>query len=728
MVRERPLVIRTLGFLLGLFALPTLVYGQGTPTQTPAEAAVSPGQNQPITPPTSAPKTSKPKTIPLDQKPYKIRVWLSPSPQAPIDARGMRLLIENWTRDVQRFVGPPWQVEVAEGEGPLLSAPLSDLQPSAVAPLAQGFDKAWLIEITPLTGSLGLKLSGREYDAATGLLGLRFTQTVRVVDDAPRALFNLVLGMFSPTAEIGNQAQGKVAIKVQGASLQAANPVGRVVGPNSIFRAARVIYNPDGSVRQITAIPRTYLRVESQKADDSICEIISRLRDPLTRMVRGKYKVVAVGVKPTSLTTKLRFMTAPPENRPAAGFTVTARQAPNGPPRIVGTTDREGRVELEPRFINGLAMVRLLAAGVEPLDDFPIIPGEQVGERTVIIDPKSEATALESRVIAVRDQVVDQAATRARLLSLLEPRAKSESWEEVRLLLEQYSKLPKKPLFSDQLTAMRTDAENTQRTKKRPVLTSTALKLLAETEALTNRYIDDDEFASYADAYDRYAATAPPELARKRTLAPENPESALAKAAISSAANAGQEEVRAGLGEYLPAGAGFRLAIPTGTTPTTTTRDLTLPNGTKVTQTVHQIEDPQRGRFTLTYFEYEHPPTRDSSIAKALDNSRQMFLSEGKRTKIITERPITLAGSPGREIEVQIPPEQEGGPKILSRNRALLIGNRFYTLSVLGNEAQVRARLAELFLDSFRPVANIKPAEPKPVADGTTGTEGKPRA
>jgi hypothetical protein len=661
-------------------------------------------------------KVAKPKTIPIDQKPYRIRAWLAPAPQAPIDARGMRILTENWRSLVTRFVGPPWVLEVAEGEGPLLAGPLASLQATAVIPLAQGFDKAWLIEIAPLPGSLGLKISGREYDAATGLLGLVFSEKVRIIDDAPRALLKLVLNMFSPTAEIGNQSQGKVAIRVQGSSLTAANPVGRVVGPNSIFRAARVIYNPDGSVRQITAIPRTYLRVDSRKGDEAICEIISRLRDPLTRMVRGKYKVVAVGLKPTSLPTRLRFITAPPENRPAAGYTVTARQAPNGPPRIVGTTDRDGRVELEPRFIDGLAMVRLLAAGVEPLDDFPVIPGEQIEERTVIIDPKADATSLETKVIALRDQVVDQAATRARMLTLIEPRAKSENWDEVRMLLQEYEKLPKKPLFADQLTALRADADKTQKEKRRPVLTSTALRLLAETEALTNRYIDDDEFASYADAYDRYAKTAPPEKARARTLTdPDRPESALAKANMASASNAGQEELKAGLGEYLAQDAGFRLAVPANTKPEHSTRDLTLPNGTRVTQNVYQIEDPQRGRFTLTYFEYEHPPTRDSSIAKALDNSRQMFLSEGRRSKIINERPIILASSPGREIEVQIPPAAEGGLKTLSRNRAFLIGNRFYTLSVLGTEAQVRARLAELFLDSFRPIAPVE-SSAKPVA------------
>ena len=731
MVRQRPLVITAgLACVVAVLALlvPPPAYAQSAPSAAASQAPSSPGTPTKsgagstfyITPPTSAPKSSKPKTIPIDQKPYKIRAWLAPAPQAPIDARGMRILIENFKQEVERFVGPPWQVEVAEGEGPLLAGPLPGLQASAVAPLAQGFDKAWLIEVAPLPGSLGLKFSGREYDAATGLLGLLFTEKVRIIDDAPRALFNMVLGMFSPTAEIGNQTQGKVAIKVQGASLQAANPVGRVVGPNSIFRAARVIYNPDGSVRQITPIPRTYLRVDALTGTDAMCEIVSRLRDPLTRMVRGKYKVVAVGVKPTSLTTRLRFLTAPPENRPAAGFTVTARQAPNGPPRIVGTTDREGRVELEPRFINGLAMVRLLAAGIEPLDDFPIIPGEQVDERTVIIDPKSDATTLESKVIAVRDQVVDQAATRARLLSLLEPRAKGEAWDEVKLLLEQYEKLPKKPLFSEQLATFRADAETTQKTKKKPVLTATALRLLAETEALTNRYIDDDEFASYADAYARYAPNAPI-VKPTTTQKPDDPEAALARAAISSAANAGQEEVNAGLAEYRPTEAGFRLAIPTNTTPTVSTKELILPNGTKVTQNVYMIDDPQRGKFTLTYFEYEHPPTRDSSIAKALDASRQMFLSEGRRTKIILERPLTLAGNPGREIEVQIPPAEEGGLKVLSRNRAFLIGNRFYTISVLGNEAQVRARSSELFLDSFQPLETTKPPTKK--VAGRTGPE-----
>jgi hypothetical protein len=708
-VRKRSLVTGAAGLILGLLLCPI-----GALAQPPAEKAAS-GVSGASAAQAGTAKSAKPKTIPLDQRPYKIRAWLAAAPQAPIDARGTRILIENWRGLVERFVGPPWKLEVAEGEGPLLAGPLETLEATAVAPLAHGFDKAWLIEIAPLPGSLGVKLSGREYDAATGLLGLVFTQKVRVVEDAPRALLNLVLGMFSPTAEIGAQSQGKVAIRVQGSSLTAANPVGRVVGPNSIFRAARVIYNPDGSVRQITAIPRTYLRVDSRRGDESICEIISRLRDPLTRMVRGKYKVVAVGVKPTSLTTKLRFITAPPENRPAAGYTVTARQAPNGPPRIVGTTDRDGRVELEPRFIDGLAMVRLLAAGVEPLDDFPIIPGEMVGERTVIIDPKAEATSLESKVIALRDQVVDQAATRARLLSLVEPRAKSENWDEVRMLLQEYEKLPKKPLFMDQLTALRADADRTQKEKKRPVLTSTALGLLAETENLTNRYVDDDEFAAYADAYSRYAATAPPDKVKARTLDSERPESALAKANITSAANAGQEELRAGLVEFLSAEVGFRMAIPANTTPEHSSREFTLANGSKVNQNVYQVEDPQRGRFTLTYYELEHPPTRDSSIAKALDGSRKMFLSEGRRSKIINERPITLAGYPGREIEVQIPPVQDGGLKTLSRNRAFLIGNRFYTLSVLGTEAQVRARLAELFLDSFRPTAPVE-SSAKPLA------------
>jgi hypothetical protein len=706
----------TLGVALGVLAASAAQAPRPKPG-APNENTTAVDRPAAVTSAASAPAgKEKDKGPPLDERPYRIRAWVAVAPSARMDERGRQALIAGWRDLVARFVGTPWDLHVDDGPGPLLGGPLAELKAEAVAPQMQGYDKAWLIEVGPHPDSHGLVLRGREFDSATGQLGLLMARPARVPDDAPRALLNLALDLFAPTAEIGKSSLGGVLIRVQGASLPAANPVGRVVRPGSVFHPVRVFYRPDGSILRVMTIPRTYLQVEALVGPEARCRIISKLRDPLTRMVRGKYKVVAVGLKPTALPTRLRYFTAPPENRPAAGYTVLARPMPDGPWRVVGTTDREGRVTLEPRFVDGLAAVRLVAAGVEPLDEMLIVPGERDDEILITgIDPKPEAVALETSLLALRDTLLDQAAERSRLLRLIEPRVQAENWDEVRFLLDEAARLPRRDAYATELDALEEQAKARQLETRRPVLTRPAQNLLRETRSILERYVNDTPFAEFEDAYTRYAATAPPEKARARTLPTERPEAALSRLAVSSAASASQEEAKAGLVEFTPRSPNLRVALPPGGPPAATTRETTLSSGLKVTQHVLTLDDPERGRFTIAYFDLDRPPTRESAIAKALDNARGMFLSEGRRARVIAERPLSMAGYPGREVEVQIPAAQEGGFKTLVRGRAFLVGNRFYTISVVGNEAQVRARLAELFLDSFRPLD--APPAPTPIAD-----------
>jgi hypothetical protein len=512
--------------------------------------------------------------------------------------------------------------------------------------------------------------------------------------------------MFSPTAEIGLQSAGGVTIHVQGSTLPVANPVGRIIAPGSVFRLARVHYNSDQSIQQVNQIQRTYLVVDKINGPDAWCQIVTRLRDPLTRLVRGQYKVFAVGVKPTSLPTRLRFLT-PAENRPAAGYTLQARPAPTGLPRVVGTTDRDGRVVLEPRFAQGLTLLKLLAAGMEPLDEIPIMPGERVDEVTITLpSTKPDTVTLEANLLALRDRILDQAATRARLDAMIKPRAEAENWDEVRMLLDEYAKLPKRAVYMEQVKAIEEESRKKQTETKQPIISRTALLLLREVGALAERYLDDDAFASYEDAYQRYAATAPPDKVKAKTLPTDRAESALSRMTVSSAANAAQDESKQGLVEFKPEGVGFRVALPADAKPEESTKELTLASGAKVSQHIYTVEHEKHGRFTVTYFEFERPPTRDSQIQRALDAAQSMFQSEARRSKVINERPITLGGSPGREVEIEVPAPAQGGLRTLARNRAFVVGPRFYTVSIRGTEAQVRTRLAEIFLDSFRPIGS----------------------
>ena len=70
-------------------------------------------------------------------------------------------------------------------------------------------------------------------------------------------------------------------------------------------------------------------------------------------------------------------------------------------------TDRGGRIVLKPGFADGLVILRLLAGNVEPVREFPIMPGESSEERTIPFDPRYQCVALEAEVDSLRDEVVD---------------------------------------------------------------------------------------------------------------------------------------------------------------------------------------------------------------------------------------------------------------------------------------------------------------------------------
>jgi hypothetical protein len=452
------------------------------------------GQTKPSA--TAKAKTKAPAPIPIDRRPYAIRVWFSIDPASRIDAKAREVLLGSWRALFKRFVGAPWSVDIADDEGPFEAGDLEGLTFDAIKPLVKDRDKGWFIRVSP-SGS-GLAFSGREFDNTTSLLGPVCRREAVAVADSPRALFLLSLDIFSPLAEIGSSSAGGVSISVQAASLEAADPIGRVVAPGSIFRPLRIVIDPKTKAPAVKFIQSTYLRVEKNDGSASRCQIISGLSDPFTRMIAAKNRVVAVGVKPSATPTRLRFLVGK-EKTPAAGYTLTARNVPDSPPHEVGLTDREGRIVLEPGYANGLVVFKLLAGGVEPLVEFPYMPGE--GERIMNLpDVKPYTVALETKLNALRDEIVDQVAIRGRIEVKLKPRGEAGAWDEVKLLLTQYRALPTRTSFDERLAAMKAEAESQQSTLHTAVLTANAQHQLNEVQALMDRYLDDAVFTAYDDA------------------------------------------------------------------------------------------------------------------------------------------------------------------------------------------------------------------------------------
>ena len=437
-----------------------------------------------------------PAPTPIEERPYKIRAFISFDPMTRIDARGRDRLVDAWLGLARRMVGPAWEIQVSESEGATSGLVLDTLDPAAVKPLGQGFDKVWLIQGWAEGGAIALE--GREYDVTTGWLGSLQVRRAPFASDVSRALFQLSDAMFAPFAEIGEASGDVVPLRVQGAALPKGQLGLGIAPPDTVFRPIRIFYKDDDSILNIQRVPFSYLRVAARDGGATQALLIRGVADPLSKRFSRKNKLIALGVKPGASPTRFRFVQA--KDQPASGYVLTARPAPDGPARVVATTDREGRVEIPRGFADGLLIVRLIAGRAEPLREVPIMPGELEEELTIPVDPKHQAITLETQLDALRDTIVDLVAVRGRLERRMKAREQGDDWAGVEEVLVEFRKLPPRDLFVKRLERLVEDAEAQEQRIKSVVLTKAARAQIADTRSLIDRYLDDEIYRAYEDA------------------------------------------------------------------------------------------------------------------------------------------------------------------------------------------------------------------------------------
>jgi hypothetical protein len=451
--------------------------------------------------PTPTPTPASPAAEAIDRQPYRIELHLSLDPSARIDLRRRAALLKEWQALVRRFVGPPWIVTTATQPSPLASGNIESLEASSFSGFDPAFDKIWLVRISADAETSALRFTGREYDTKTRRLGPLQEQTALVFADAPRVLFQFTLDLFSPTALITGQEGGRALLLVQGAAVPPASELGRVVSQGQVFVPLRLV-NVKGSEIVIRRILFTYLQVESMDGPLARCTIVSALRDPLTQRVSRPNTLAALGIKPGRGAVRLRFFTRA-RNAPAAGYTLTARAVPEGLPHELGMTDRAGRVTLKPGFAKGLVVLRLLAGSSEPMVEFPLMPGETSDERDIAVDPKPLTVAFQVQLDALRDEVVDLVALRARLEKRMEARLQGEDLAGVEEGIKEYALLPPREIFAEQLQKLKDQATRQQTEKKTAVMTKNLQAQFNELQALIDRYLDDEALSSYTEALGR---------------------------------------------------------------------------------------------------------------------------------------------------------------------------------------------------------------------------------
>jgi len=458
----------------------------------------------------TAPEASK---ISVGTRPYAIRAHVSFGPSARVDGALRSVILDDWLGLIRRFVGAPWKVDAVNESPSLAVVTLDSLVADQVRSLGEAVDKVWVIAVRREGPTLILE--GREFDVATGRVGEVHRSEVREAIDLPRGLLRLARSLFEPVADVGEQKTGGVSFQIQGGAIDPANSIGAVAPVGTVFRAFRLFLQHDGSVAEVREIPYSYFRVEARDGATARCSIIKGVGDPLTGRYARKNKVIALGIQPSMAPTRLRFVLKA-DRSPAAGYKLVARSAePEAKSTEVGITDREGRVELPGNFAEGLVIIRVLAGNNEPMADLPVMPGETRTERTIVFEGRPKTLDLEAKLDALRDAIIDVVATRSRLEARIKARLEGEEWAGFAEAVAEFHKLPPRDGFATQLNRLRADAEQLEAETKTLILTKNARAELDETQALIDRYLDDDTVRALEEA----AASA---KADKATLTPKS--------------------------------------------------------------------------------------------------------------------------------------------------------------------------------------------------------------
>ena len=436
---------------------------------------------------------------PIENRPYRIALHIASDPAARLDARRRDEILARWREMVGRFVGSAWSVDVAENPSPLIGEGLEALKAEALNGLDPSYDKTWLVWIAggPQDGSL--TLTGREYDSGTRWLGpLQRRESLSPLD-APRDFFLFTADLFSPSALIVGQEGGRAILKVQGAAIPGAGEYGAIASPGTTFIPIRLVTMRDDSIRT-SRIAFTYLTTESIQGATARCLIVSAFRDPLSQRIARPNTLAALGVKPGDSSLRFRFVDRATKG-PAAGYTLTERPAPDGPPRDVGMTDRSGRIVVDPGPARGLVRLRLLAGDSEPLAEFPVMPGESAEEREITVDVLPLASKYQVQLDALRDGIVDQVALRGRLERLMQARAEGEDWAGLKELLREYALLPSPSTFAEALKNLKDEAtRQSYQDSKTTVLTRHLQAEFHELQGLIDGYLVNDASQVFAEA------------------------------------------------------------------------------------------------------------------------------------------------------------------------------------------------------------------------------------
>ena len=479
-----------------------------TPTHSVAQDAPSQGSSSPSAAipasgssaeksatDTSEKKVAEPE-VPLDQKPYEVKVEIGFGGNDTNDPHLRKWLTEEVRKGILRMFGSMWNADVEDSSW-LIPADSNRLQRLTEPELLNRYasTSAEKVILLAISGSNGIvDISCREYDVRVQELSPVLTEQTGDVQNVGAIASRLARDCFRPLLLLSGPSIDKAELEflLQAGSITPPDPTAAQITDGDVLRTfVRVMDRRiPGRVKLLQRIDLCYVRVTTfnqelpstlEGTDDSDITVEGKSAEPSgTTFDQGHVKGVlishglvpfggrsrnmqqiALRQRPSASKSRVRLVLQSQPDRPLICFRVDkvtklrhtdANEA--APVRLL--SDRNGVIQLQadpdnPTFwlyvYSGSALLARVpyAPGLIPLD-------------TMKLPDDSVRLGVEGELYLLRDQLVDMVAQKAVYMSIAKKAAEAGDVAGVEAAIATLDKLPGQKVFEDLLNRTRIDA------------------------------------------------------------------------------------------------------------------------------------------------------------------------------------------------------------------------------------------------------------------------------
>jgi len=499
LVAVRPRWRFAVGSAIALFLVLLLAWKESGRRTLGAEAAKNP-----------APKknaANPPQEIPLDQRPYRVRVTVAFARSTALLPAFRQEILQSLQASVERgfggmfeaeFVAADWFPPSRDALERLDSADLLQRFPQAKRVAEVGFDKVYLLTVEQ--DGPKFRVAGREWDARSQQLGptevAEFYQRRAIADKA----YSLLPRLFHPVLEVQEVSEKSLELLLQAGRFPAHDPTLDQVREGDVITPYFRYGNREGDVTRVQFLPWTYVLADDVNQQFIAGPVISPYYvNPLGSGRRRRVDILAMHVRPRLPSSRVKLVYQTDQTKPMIGYNISlvAKRFPRDTakkPPVQQFSGRDGSVDIAVDDDQPVIWIYVYS-GKALLARVPYVPGVTTGDVLPLPDD-SIRLRVEGELDLLKSRLIDIVARRATLMALAkkagedEDLSATEKKREFETRFEQLEALPGVDEFQAKLAVIREPSLQTARRLENRFAERRIRRMCSDVSKLIDRYLD----------------------------------------------------------------------------------------------------------------------------------------------------------------------------------------------------------------------------------------------